>query len=141
MSLQNKTDNDWYQLLTEENLTKPLWVLFGEENSEKTQITKNLLTDLSNEFSEILFVFIEKSENLGASNLCGIIRNNTHVLFAKGVELKRFWENAYISQNIAQNLIDKFDQINQFIENGMIVIDWQGTNLPNDTGTFVIENI
>jgi hypothetical protein len=115
MPLIAKSDTDWYALLTQQSLCKPLWVLFAKDGTAQSTEAKALINQFSTSYPEIKFIFIDMNENPGATSGSSVLRNVTHIQYVCGIELKRFWGNECLEAGIAQNLIDSFLTTRSFL--------------------------
>jgi hypothetical protein len=121
MPLIAKSDTDWYALLTQQSLCKPLWVLFAKDGTAQSTEAKALINQFSTSYPEIKFIFIDMNENPGATSGSSVLRNVTHIQYVCGIELKRFWGNDCLEAGIAQNLIDSFWATRNFLSSKAIL--------------------
>jgi hypothetical protein len=107
MTVQTKTDSDWFTLLSDDSMTKPLWVLFGKEGQQKSVSALNLCQSYSNQHPDITFVYMDVDDCPASVSLASVIQTPVHVLFIAGVEYKRIWREL----DITSALINTFKQL------------------------------
>jgi hypothetical protein len=121
MPLIAKSDTDWYALLTQQSLCKPLWVLFAKDGTAQSTVAKALINQFSVSYPQIKFIFIDMNQNPDATSAASVLRNVTHIQYVCGIELKRFWGNECLESGIAQNLIDSFWSTRNFLSSKAVL--------------------
>jgi len=134
MTLETKTDNDWYQIMSQMSINSPVWFLFGKSGSQKTEGAKLILENLQTDFPAIKFYFFDMIQSPGAKSISSIDREGTNVLYVFGIEFSRFRsddENFY--EEKAQDLVNNF---NSSCSPAMQYGKWDGININIQEGVF-----
>ena len=90
MTIETKTDADWFNILTTTNLTYPVWCVFGETEDDLTQETLSEIENLSQNFPEIKFYYFNLSSCPGIKKVCSVSRIVTNICYIYGMEIQRF---------------------------------------------------
>ncbi len=134
MTIETKTDADWFNILTTTNLTYPVWCVFGETENDLTQETLSEIENLSQGFPEIKFYYFNLDSCPGIKKVCSISRIVTNICYIYGMEIQRF-----VSQT--GGLTPLFEEKAQFLKNNFdkntlrnLVIPWTGNLLICENG-------
>ena len=110
MPLETKTDDDWFQIMTQEIIISPIWFLFGKNGEEKTETSKGIIESIQSQFPSIKFYFFDMDQSPGVKSISSVDRVGTNVLYVFGMEFNRFKS---ISSNVytafATLLINNFN--------------------------------
>lgn len=140
MPLETKTDDDWFQIMTQESIISPIWFLFGKNGEEKTEASKGIIESIQTQFPEIKFYFFDMDQSSGVSSVSSVDRVGTNILYIFGMEFRRFRSiNSNTYTAFATLLMDNFN--NECNPSNLIdEIEWSGSNPALTNGIFEIKS-
>jgi len=141
MTIQTKTDSDWFALLTEVSMDQPLWVLFGKEGNTESESAFNHCQNYSNQYSNIAFIYMDVDDCISSANLSSVNQIPVHVLFIAGVEYKRIWDNSIFTTSFINEFQTKFENFSVLSSDNFYCFGkftFNGSNLSITPGTFTV---
>lgn len=139
MPIETKTDEDWFQIMTQESIISPIWFLFGKNGEEKTEDSKEIIESIQSQFPEIKFYFFDMDQSPDVSSVSSVDRVGTNILYIFGMEFRRFRSiNSNIYTAFSTLLMDNFnDECNPSIE----ILTWDGSSTNAIQAIFEINEI